>query len=131
MTSDFSVTAAAGSLRESVRADVTFAHQWTDAGVTVETKFTGAHLLHLSIAACVLNDLYREAAARTLVLDGVRVSASGAFDTSSWHSTGIQYTVDVVSNADRADIDELIDLVDEIAEIPRAVRASAPVGRTN
>ena len=28
--------------------------------MVVETEFTGAHLYHLSAAACVLNDVYRE-----------------------------------------------------------------------
>lgn len=129
MSSDFSVTVAAGTLRDSVQAEATFAHQWTDGGVAVETKFTGAHLLHLSVAACVLNDLYREAAARGLQLDGVRVSASGGFDQETWQSTGIGYVVEVDSPAGKVEVDELIRVVDEIAEIPRAVRATAEVER--
>ena len=131
MTQDFRVTAAAGTLRESVRADVTFPHQWTDAGVGVEVTFTGAHLLHLSIAACVLNDLYREAAGRDLQLDGVRVTAWGGFDTQTWQSTGIRYSVAVDSAAEDAVINELVRLVDEVAEIPRAVRGPAEVERTD
>jgi hypothetical protein len=58
--------------------------------VTVRADFTGAHLLHLAVAGCVLNDLYREAA-------GLGV--------------------------------ELLAVVDRVAEIPRAVRAGAAVGR--
>ena len=129
MGADFPAIAAAGSLRASVQPDVTFDHQWTDAGVAVEVTFTGAHLLHLSIAACVLNDLYREAAAREIVLNGVRVTATGGFDTPSWQSTGIQYTVEVDSDTEQRAIDDLIAVVDDIAEIPRAVRATAPVTR--
>lgn len=129
MDSDFPVPVAAGTLRDSVEADAKFAHQWTDAGVAVETKFTGAHLLHLSVAACVLNDLYREAATRDLRLDGVRVSAAGGFDTATWQSTGIRYTVEVDAAADAVAIDDLIRWVDEIAEITRAVRATAEVAR--
>lgn len=129
MNNDFPVTVAAGGLRDSLQADATFPHQWTDAGVAVATKFTGAHLLHLSVAACVLNDLYREAAAQGLELDGVRVTAAGGFDTTTWHSTGIRYSVEVVSDADAAEIDELIRFVDDVAEIPRAVRSPAQVSR--
>ena len=129
MSSDFSVIAAAGTLRGSFEPDATFAHQWTDAGVAVATRFTGAHLLHLSVAACVLNDLYREAATRDLQLDGVRVSASGAFDTDTWQSTGIRYAVEVDSAAEDDDINALVALVDDVAEIPRAVRAPADVAR--
>ena len=129
MQQDFAVTAAAGTLRQSVRADVTFPHQWTDAGVAVEAQFTGAHLLHLSIAACVLNDLYREATAQGLQLDGVRVSAGGGFDPATWQSTGIRYSVEVVSAAEPSVIDELVRRVDDVAEIPRAVRTTAEVER--
>lgn len=130
MSSDFSVTVGAGTLREGVQADATFAHQWTDEGVAVETKFTGAHLLHLSVAGCVLNDLYREAASRGVQLDGVRVSASGGFDPDTWQSTGIRYVVEVDSPADNGEIDDLVRFVDDIAEIPRAVRATAEVTRS-
>ena len=95
----------------------------------VSADFTGAHLLHLSVAACVLNDLYREADKRGVILDGVRVTASGGF-SDDWASTGITYRVDVDSPAEVAVVDELVALVDEIAEIPRAVRAGAGVQRT-
>lgn len=40
-----------------------FPHRWTLGGVTVEADFTGGHLFHLAAVGCVLNDLYREAAA--------------------------------------------------------------------
>lgn len=127
---DFSVECAAGSLRPSENATVThFAHRWTDGGVDVTADFTGAHLLHLSVAACVLNNLYREADAVGVVLDGARVTASGHF-SDAWASTGIDYRVEVDSPAAAAVVDQLIDLVDQVAEIPRAVRAGASVQRT-
>lgn len=91
--------------------------------------FTGAHLLHASVAACVLNDLYREAAGLGVQLDGVRVRADGGF-SDSWSSTGIDYTVEVDSPADAATVAELLALVDTVAEIPRALRRGAVVTRT-
>ena len=127
MDQDFAVTVAAGTLRQSLRPDVTFAHQWTDAGVAVEATFTGAHLLHLSVAACVLNDLYRESATSGVHLDGVCVKAWGGFDPQTWQSTGISYSVEVDSPADTAAVDALVRVVDDVAEIPRAVRATANV----
>ena len=130
MDHDFEVTAAAGTLRQSVRPEVTFPHQWTEAGVAVEAKFTGAHLLHLSIAACILNDLYREALGSGVQLDGVRVTAWGGFDSATWQSTGISYSVEVDSAAIDGAVAGLVQLVDEIAEIPRAVRSTAEVNRT-
>lgn len=127
---DFFVECAAGSLRPSEAAAVThFAHRWTDGGVDVTADFTGAHLLHLSVAACVLNDLYREADKLGVALDGVRVTASGGF-SHDWVSTGIDYRVGVDSPADAAVVEQVIALVDEIAEIPRAIRAGAGVQRT-
>src|SRR6478609_2658137 len=61
--------------------------------------FTGAHLLHLAAAGCVLNDVYREAERLGVPIDGVRVTASGGFDTDTWQSTGISYAVDIDSPA--------------------------------
>lgn len=129
MDHDFEVTAAAGTLRQSLRPDVTFPHTWTEAGVAVESKFTGAHLLHLSVAACVLNDVYREASGSGVQLQGVRVKAWGGFDTTTWQSTGIFYSVEVDSAAADSVITELVRLVDEVAEIPRAVRTTTAVER--
>ncbi len=84
----FTAVVSAGSLRP-VDTTATFDHAWTAEGVSVETDFTGAHLLHLAIAGCVLNDTYREASAMGTPVDGVRVLASGDFDRNSWQSTGI------------------------------------------
>src|SRR5262245_18616680 len=63
--------------------------------------FSGAHLMHLAAAGCVLNDVYREAAAPGIQIDGVRVSATGGFDTKAWISTGLTYSVEL-SSADSA-----------------------------
>lgn len=122
------VVVSAGSFRPDDPRAVHFAHRWTPEGVTVESDFTGAHLLHLATAGCVLNDLYREAAALGIRLDGVRVSASGGFD-EAWASTGISYAVELSSPARAEDLAQLLDVVDAIAEIPRAIRAGAAVRR--
>ncbi len=127
MQPDFSVAVGAGTLRGSVRADAAFPHRWTDEGVAAEVQFTGAHLLHVSVAACVLNDLYREAARLGVHLDGVRVTADGGFDTDTWRSTGIAYDVTIESNADEEAVWDLVRVVDQVAEIPRALRAGATV----
>ncbi|WP_336922829.1 OsmC family protein [Aquipuribacter sp. SD81] len=123
----FDVVAGAGSLTPP-DATVRLPHRWTDGGVGVVADFTGAHLLHLSVAGCVLNDCYREAAALGVPLAGVRVEAGGGFD-EQWASTGVTFTVSVDSPADGADVTRLLARVDEVAEIPRALRAGAPVRR--
>lgn len=125
----FEVVVGAGSLRSGAAGAVRFPHRWTAEGVTVETDFTGAHLLHLAAAGCVLNDVYREAAGLGIPILGVRVTAAGGYDTGSWASTGITYAVELDSPAPEAEREALLTRVDEVAEIPRAIRAGAPVSR--
>jgi uncharacterized OsmC-like protein len=95
----------------------------------VDAAFTGAHLLHLAAAGCVLNDVYREAERLGITVRGVRVTASGGFATDSWQSTGIGYVVEVDSPAPPEDLVALVETVDAVAEIPRAIRAGASVER--
>jgi uncharacterized OsmC-like protein len=123
------VVVGAGTLRSTDAQAVAFPHRWTTEGVTVEGAFTGAHLLHLAVAGCVLNDIYRVAADRRMEVTGVRVAASGQFDPTTWQSAGIDYSVEVQSSAPSDDVARLIELVDVVAEIPRAVRSGAPVRR--
>lgn len=130
MVDGFHVVVSAGTFRSDGERSVHFPHRWTPEGVAVETEFTGAHLLHLAAAGCVLNDVYREAARLGIPLMGVRVSASGGFDTESWASTGITYSVVLDSTASPADLDRLVEIVDQVAEIPRAIRVGAKVSRT-
>lgn len=124
----FEILVGAGTLR-SASAATSFAHRWTPEGVTVDAAFTGAHLLHLAVAGCVLNDVYREASAMGLTLRGVRVGAAGTFDETTWTSHGIEYWVELDSDAGPADIDALLRRVDDVAEIPKSIRAGATVVR--
>ncbi len=128
MGETYQVVVAAGSLRSDAPGVVAFPHAWTPEGVTVQATFTGAHLLHLAAAGCVLNDLYREAKGLGLDLAGVRVSAEGGFD-EGWGSTGVSYLVETDSSASGDDLARLLRRVDDVAEIPRAIRAGAPVTR--
>lgn len=124
--SPFGVRATAGSLRAS--EGVVLSHTWTDVGVVAAPASNGAQLLHLSVALCVLNDTYREAARLSVTIDGVAVEADGGFD-DEWRSTGIEYVVTLDSPAPGPDLARLGALVDEVAEIPRALRAGAAVRR--
>jgi uncharacterized OsmC-like protein len=126
---DFDVVVGAGTLEGSGPDVVRFPHPWTSTGVTVEAPFKGAHLLHLAAAGCVLNDIYREAARLEILIHGVRVSASGGFDTRTWKSTGIEYVVEVDSPASAEALAGLLDVVDAVAEIPKSIRAGASVER--
>jgi hypothetical protein len=71
------VTVVTGSYLTADEEGVRLRRVWTSSGVGARTDFTGAHLLHLAVAGCVLNDTYREAAALNIEIVGVRVSASG------------------------------------------------------
>jgi uncharacterized OsmC-like protein len=128
VTEAYRVVVGAGSFRRGDEGVWHLAHHWTPDGVSVQADFTGAHLVHLAVAGCVLNDLYREASRLGVQLDGVEVSAGGVFD-GDWHSTGIDYTVELDSSADPAQLAELLAIVDDVAEIPRTVRGGAPVRR--
>ena len=124
----YDVTVGAGSFRAGDGWSVP--HRWTPEGVSVAASFTGAHLLPLAVAGCVLNDVYREAATLGVPLAGVRVRARGGFDADSWASTGVAYEVEVdAPEASADDVQQVLDVVDSVAEIPRAVRQGAPVLR--
>jgi uncharacterized OsmC-like protein len=129
MDNRFEVTVGAGTMMSPSGAAVRFPHRWTDGGVTVEADFTGGHVLHLAVASCVLNDVYREAEALGVDVTGVRVTAAGGFDSATWQSTGIDYSVEVSSDAPADQLAHLLALVDQVAEIPQAIRAGAPVQR--
>jgi putative redox protein len=95
--------------------------------------FNGGQLLYLSIAACISNDLYREAQARGISLSEVSVSVDGDFPARGAPSTPIEVSVVVASPAPREDLEALVDEVDRIAEIPNSIRGTTPVtivGRT-
>ncbi len=126
---EFAVVVGAGTLRSTSTEAVQFPHRWTREGVTVEAAFTGAHLLHLAAAGCVLNDTYREAERLGVPVHGVQVTASGAFDTETWTSTGITYAVEIDSDAPAHDVDAVVEAVDAVAEIPKSIRAGASVAR--
>jgi anti-sigma factor RsiW len=62
-------------------------------------------------------------------LKGARVIAAGGFDTATWRSTGIGYSVEVRSDAPADQLAHLLEVVDQVAEIPQAIRAGATVRR--
>ncbi len=126
---DFPVILTAGSLRAEESDGWVVPHVWTEPGVVVQAAPNGAGVLHVAVALCVLNDLYREGDALGVPVSGARVSARGEFDTTSWVSTGITYAVDVDSVAAHDDVAKLLFRVDEVAEIPRVLRAGMSVER--
>lgn len=128
---DFPVSLTAGSLRADESDGWVVPHVWTEQGVVVQAAPNGAGVLHVAVALCVLNDLFREGDALGVPVAGVRVSACGEFDTTSWVSTGITYAVEVDSVAPHDEVTTLVQRVDEVAEIPRVLRAGTSVERSD
>lgn len=93
--------------------------------------FNGGQLLHLAVAGCVSNDLFREAAGHGIVLTRVVVRADGGYDGSPAVSTGIGYAVEVEGDASEEELRALVRHVDEIAEIPGSLRSGTPVTLTD
>jgi len=131
MGDDFPVTLTAGSWRAGPERGWVVPHAWTEAGVVVEAAPNGAGVLHVAVALCVLNDVFREGDALGVPVAGVRVRARGEFDPSTWASTGISYAVDIDSTSSADAVAKLVARVDEVAEIPRALRAGTSVERVD
>jgi organic hydroperoxide reductase OsmC/OhrA len=87
----------------------------------------GGELLHIAVAACISNDLFREAAARGIALRRVVVEADGGYAGDPAVSTGISYAVEVAGDAPEADLRSLVAHVDAIAEIPNSLRGGTEV----
>lgn len=93
-------------------------------------EFTGGHLLHLAVAGCVYNDLFREARARGITLSHVEVTADGGFSGDPCASTGIDYAVHVEGHASTEQLNELLAHVELVAEVPSAIRLGGEVRLT-
>ena len=89
--------------------------------------FNGGQLLYLAVAACVSNDLYREAAARGFTLREVAVDVEGDFPAPGAPSGPIEITLSVTGDASQGSLGALVDEVDRIAEIPNSIRGTTPV----
>jgi putative redox protein len=89
--------------------------------------FNGGELLHLAVASCISNDLFREAALRGIHLVRIVVRVDGTYDGDPAVSTGISYSVELDGNAAKSELQALIDHVDAIAEIPNSLRNATEV----
>jgi putative redox protein len=89
--------------------------------------FNGGQLLYLAIAACISNDLYREAASTGITLQRVAVSVDGDFPGRGAPSTPVLVDVEIHGDASEAELGSLLDEVDRVAEIPNSIRGTTPV----
>jgi uncharacterized OsmC-like protein len=89
--------------------------------------FSGGQLLYLAIAGCVSNDLFREARARGIHLDSVRVEVAGDFAGDPAVSSPVTYRIELGGEATAAELEALAHEVDRIAEIPNSLRGATAV----
>jgi uncharacterized OsmC-like protein len=89
--------------------------------------FNGGQLMYASIAACVSNDLYREAATMGIRLSRVAITVDGDFPGRGRPSGPVVVDVELEGDAEDARLDELLAIVDEVAEIPNSMRGTTPI----
>ena len=89
--------------------------------------FNGGQLLYLAIAACVSNDIYREAPAWGLAVRRVRVDVDGDFPARGAPSTPITVRVELDADGPDEVLDRFVAEVDRVAEIPNTIRGTVPV----
>ena len=87
----------------------------------------GGHLLYLSVAACISNDLYRDAQTAGITLTRVVVIVDGDFEGRASVSTPIDVDVELEGDATEAELNALLDEVDRVAEIPNSLRRGTDV----
>jgi putative redox protein len=93
--------------------------------------FNGGQLLNLAVAACISNDLFREAARAGIGLRRVRVGARSDYAGNPALSGPIEYDVEVDGDAPTERLAELVRAVDQIAEIPNSIRRGTDVRLVN
>ena len=89
--------------------------------------FSGGQLLYAAIAACVSNDLYREAASLGINLTRVALSVDGDFPARGQGSTPVTVEVDLEGDATEERLRALLAIVDDVAEIPNSIRGTTAV----
>ncbi|HSN21712.1 MAG TPA: OsmC family protein [Usitatibacter sp.] len=87
----------------------------------------GGELLCLAVATCYCNDVYREAAKRSIEVLGVEVRADAQFGAEGEPARRISYRAVVRAKAGEQAIGELIRHTDTVAEIHNTLRLGMPV----
>lgn len=91
------------------------------------SSVNGGEMLLLALATCYCNDIYREAARRNMIVENVEVSCFADFGGPGEPGSNFRYEVRVISNAPKAEIEELIRHTDQVAEIHNTLRKGVEV----
>lgn len=94
------------------------------------SSVNGGELLCLALATCYCNDIYREAAARGVVLTRVSVDVTSEFGGVGEPAHRITYTPPVESDAPDDEIAALIRHTDSVAEVHNTLRRGIAVELT-
>lgn len=87
----------------------------------------GGELLALALATCYCNDLYREAAARGIVVQAVEVEVDAEFGGVGEPARRIRYRARVTADQSEEAIRQLIEHTDRVAEVHNTLRAGISV----
>lgn len=87
----------------------------------------GGELLCLALATCYCNDIYREAAKRSIEVLRVEVRAEAQFGAEGQPASRLSYRVSVRANAVEGAIRDLITHTDAVAEVHNTLRLGIPV----
>ena len=91
------------------------------------SSINGGELLFAALATCFCNDIYREAAKRSIDVQDVEVEVIGTFGNPGEPARDISYRVEVRANASQATIDDLICATDSVTEIQNTLRSGCAV----
>ncbi|HEY0740996.1 MAG TPA: OsmC family protein [Chryseosolibacter sp.] len=94
------------------------------------SSVNGGELLFTALATCFCNDIYREAARRSITVNAIEVKVAGEFGNEGEAAKSISYTVKIDSPNPPAEVDKLIEHVDKIAEIHNTLRKGIAVTLT-
>ena len=87
----------------------------------------GGELLFLALASCYCNDIYREAAKRSIKVEKVEVNVEGDFGTEGEPAKNVVYHAKVFAQASQDEIREMMKFTDTVAEIQNTLRNGTTV----
>ncbi len=91
------------------------------------SSVNGGELLFLALATCYCNDIYREAAKRSIQVEQVEVEVEGDFGGEGEPAQGVSYRAIVTAQASEDEIQALMHHTDQVAEIQNTLRLGLPV----
>jgi organic hydroperoxide reductase OsmC/OhrA len=91
----------------------------------------GGELLFLALATCYCNDIYREAAKRSVVVERVEVEVDGESGSEGERARRIEYRAKVWAHAPEQAVRELMEHTDRVAEVQSTLRSGSSIKLTH